>query len=360
MQKYTVRPVVLAHKANAQGITSIRIAVTVNRKVTYMVTEHRIHTSQWDDKKREVVNHENGQLINIALRRRVADVERELIGMNLEGVQLNKQAIKNGTTPQQVRFAKFAREVRGNEKELNRLASFAGDSFLLSDVTPAFLRKYEQHEKRRGMANNTINTSFKYVRRIITQAFKEKLIKENPFDSYDIPRYRQTDRIYLTKDELERFMGYVGQLTGSLRNTGYFFLLGCYTGLRHSDWQRFNYETMVNDGFIRIRAKKNKKHVVLPIGLTLASILESVKDLPPPVSNQKCNVMLKAIAAGAGLKKQLTTHAARHSFGYMCASNKIPKSVTAELMGISTQTVEVYYHLSGENIIQQAAVLKTL
>ena len=70
--------------------------------------------------------------------------------------------------------------------------------------------------------------------------------------------------------------------------------------------------------------------------------------------------MLKAIADGAGIAKQLTTHAARHSFGYLCASNKIPKSVTAELMGVNTHTVEVYYHLAGENIIQQAQVLKTL
>lgn len=360
MQKYTVRPVVLTHKANTQGIVSIRIAVTVNRKVTYMVTEHRIHTRQWDDKKREVVNHENGQLINIALRRRVADVERELIGMNLEGVALSKQAIKKGSSTEQIRFAKFAREVRADEKELNRLANFAGESFLLSEVTPAFLRKYEAHEKKRGMANNTINTAFKYLRRIVTQAHKESLIKENPFDSYDIPRYRQTDRIYLTKDELNALVQYMETVTGSLRVTGYFFLLGCYSGLRHSDWKRFNYQNMVHDGFIRIRAKKNKKHVVLPVGHTLNKILDVVKELPPPASNQKCNVMLKAIADGTGIKKPLTTHAARHSFGYLCASNKIPKSVTAELMGVNTHTVEVYYHLAGENIIQQAAVLKTL
>lgn len=360
MQKYTVRPVVLTHKANNQGIVSIRIAVTVNRKVTYMVTEHRIHTTQWDERKREVINHENSQLINIALRRRVADIEREMIGMNLEGVQLNKQTIKNGANTEQVRFAKFAREVRADEKELKRLANFAGEAFLLSEVTPSFLRKYEAHERRRGMAHNTINTAFKYLRRITRQAFKENLIKENPFDSYDIPRYRQTDRVYLTKDELLRLYDHVEQLTGSLRVTGYFFLLGCYSGLRHSDWQRFNYSTMVHDGFIRIRAKKNKKHVVLPIGHTLNKVLDVVKYLPMPASNQKCNVMLKAIADGAGLKKQLTTHAARHSFGYLCASNKIPKSVTAELMGVNTHTVEVYYHLAGENIIQQAQVLKTL
>lgn len=110
-----------------------------------------------------------------------------------------------------------------------------------------------------------------------------------------------------------------------MRNTAYYFLLGSYSGLRHSDWVRFNYETMVEDGFLKLRAKKNKKYVVMLIGKTLNKILHVVKELPPPMSNQKCNVMLKAIGTSVAIKKELTTHVARHSFGCMCAANKIPK-----------------------------------
>lgn len=355
MQKFTIRPVLLDHKANQEGICTIRIAVTVGRKVTYMATEYRVHTTQWDKKRKQVINHENANLINISLRRKIADIERDLISRNLEGVRITKKII-SGDGGTDKTFASFAREVRADEKEINRVQEFE-PGVMLSSINVTWLRRYEQHERKRGIAHNTLNTSFKYLRRIMNQAHAEKLIKENPFDAYEIPKYRQTERTYLTKEELQLVMATAAELTGQLRITAWFFLLGCFSGLRHSDWLRFNYDTMVEGQFLKLRAKKNKKHVVLPIGKTLGKILKVVRTLPHPVSNQKCNVMLKAIGSMAKIKKPLTTHVARHSFGYLCASNKIPKSVTAELMGVHTSTVEVYYHLSGQNIIDQAAPL---
>ncbi|MEI8111131.1 MAG: site-specific integrase [Chitinophagia bacterium] len=357
MEKFTIRPMLWSYQKNAAQIYSIKIAVTINRKVTYILTGHRVHVNQWNDGI--VINHENAALINVSIRRQIADIERDLVSRNLEGVSITKKIIK-GETEVNKPFATFAREVRADEKELNRLSDFAGSSILLSDITVSFLRRYEQHERSRGMANNTINTTFKYLRRIMSQATAEKLVKENPFTSYDMPKFRQTDRVYLTQDELKHLFQSVETFTGTMRVTAYYFLLGCYSGLRHSDWGRFNYETMVEGGYLKLRAKKNKKFVVMPIGKTLGKILRVVRDMPPPMSNQKCNVMLKAIGASVGLKKELTTHVARHSFGCLCASNMIPKSVTAELMGVNTSTVEVYYHLTGENIKQQAAVLKQL
>lgn len=359
MQAYTIRPTILKHKANASGITSIRICVTVNRKQTYVATEHRIHTDQWDEERAQVTGHENAALINISLRRKIAEMERTFINNNLEGVPVTKRLI-HGFSGMDRSFVQFAREIRPVEKEITRVTNFAGLDLMLSEINVTFLRRYEHHERKRGMANNTMNTTFKYLRRIMTQAKAEKLIKENPFDEFEMVRYQQTDRVYLTMEELQLIIDKVDDFTGSMRTTVYYFLLGAFSGLRHSDWGRFNYATMVEHGYMKIRTKKNKKHVVLPIGKTLNKILKVAKTLPPPMSNQKCNVMLKAIAVSVGLKKELTTHVARHSFGYMCASNRIPKSVTAELMGVHISTVEVYYHLSGQNIIDQAAILTTL
>lgn len=354
---YTVRVIHWNYQKNKAEIYPLKIAVTVNRKVTYLLTEHRVHEGQWDGEK--VINHPNAALINISLRRKIADIERDMISHTLEGVPLTKRVIR-GKVSVDKPFAKYAREVRGVDKEISRVTAFAGENIMLSEMNVSFLRKFEQHERNRGMANNTMNTTFKYLRRILSQAKREKLIKENPFEEFEMVKYRQTDRTFLTQEELATVLEKADDFHGSMRVTVWYFLLGAFSGLRHSDWGRFDYETMVEDGFLKLRAKKNKKFVVMPIGVTLNKILNVVKDLPPPVSNQKCNVMLKAIGATIGLKKELTTHVARHSFGCMCAANRIPKSVTAELMGIHTQTVEVYYHLTGADIIEQAAILKTI
>ena len=359
MQKFTIRPVVLKHKANAEGQVTIRIALTINRRQMYFATEYRIHKDQWDEKKRLVINHENETLINVSLRRQIADIEKRAITRTLEEVPLTKSVVK-GTGIEEKSFSKFAAEVREDKKELNRIKAFAGDTLLLSEINVAFLRKYETHERRRGMSNNTMNTTFRYIGRIINQAEKEKLIRENPFREFNIVRYEQTDRTYLTEAEIKLILKKAESLTGHTRSTAYWLLLGCYTGLRHSDWCRFDYTKMVENEYVKLRAKKNKMHVVLPIGKTLSKILDVIKTLPKPLTNQKCNDKLKNVAELAGINKTLTTHVGRHSFGYLCASNRIPKSVTAELMGITVRTVEIYYHLSGQNIIEQAAILKKL
>lgn len=358
MQKFTVRPTVLKHKANSAGITTVRIAVTVNRKTTYLATPYRIHLKQWDEKKNVIVGHSNAAEMNVMILREVADLSKKLMAKTIEGDPITKRSIKaKGVVVKS--FSSFAREVREDAKEINRINNYA-PGILLSDMTVTFLRKYEQHERARGMANNTINTSFKYLRRILRQAAAEGLIKENPFDKYGMVKYRQSVRIYLTNTEIGLIMDRIPDLPKNYQITSWYFLLGCFSGLRHSDWGRFNAETMVEDGFLKIRAKKNKKQIVLPIGPTLQKIIDQVKSLPKPATNQKCNDMLKGIGAICGIKKKLSTHVARHSFGYLCATNKIPKSVAAELMGVSVQTVEVYYHLSGENIAKQAEILRSL
>jgi site-specific recombinase XerD len=362
--KYTVRPAFLTHKANEEGYGTIRIALTINRVVTYHATTYRIHKSQWDAKKRLVVNHENASIINVDLRREVAKIEKQIVENKLQNIPVTHKIIKEGNVKDRSFFS-YAQEVRKSNKEANRLKTFCGNSLLLSEVDTAFLRRYEAHERARGMAQNTINQSFKYIRRITNQALAEGLIKESPFKGFLMPKYIQSERIYLVESELKRLVKLLdADLPENLYNTLSFFLLGAYSGLRHSDWVLFDYDKRVEGEFLKLRPRKTSgssgKWVVLPIGPTLRKILRVVRTLPPPVSNQKCNTMLKAITGLAKIHKPLTTHVARHSFGYICASNGLPKSVTAELLGVNSSTVEVYYHLSGENIKKQAAILKTI
>lgn len=358
--RYTVRPTLLAHKANKKGMSTLRIAVTIDGNISYMATTYRVHSKQWDADRRIVINHPNADLINVDLRRQISEIEKKIIRSSLQSIPVSKRILQSDKKTA-TSFASFAAEVRKEQKEINRVTDFAGPGLLLSDIDVTFLRKYEAHERGRGMAQNTLNTSFKYLRRILNQAKAEGLITANPFDDYDIPRYKQTDRIYLVDDELQKFVGLLQEnLPEHLYRTLCYFLLGCYSGLRHSDWMRFNPETMVDGEFLRLRAKKNKTFVVLPIGPTLAGIIDRLRDMPPPFTNQKTNEKLKLLAILAKVKKPVSSHTGRHTFGYICASNKIPKSTTAELLGVHTSTVEVYFHLTGDNVIQQAAILKQI
>jgi site-specific recombinase XerD len=379
---YSVTIVHWTYKKNASGIYPLKILVTVDKKPYFLHTPHKVTVQQWDNSLRQVKDHVNARHMNADLRRLVAEKEAEILIAARAGERITPEVVKG--KKRDGSFLNFAQDIakkvvdkEGKErvdirvtKELNRIIAYKGAGVLLGDIDVAWLRKYDDHEKRRGIAQNTRNTTFKWLRNVMKRAAAEKLIRENPFDDFDIPAYVQGDTTYLVEEEKQALIKLLDKLpAGGLRTTLTYFLFACYAGPRHSDWHKFYEREMVYDGFLRLRPKKRSKgFVVMPVGKTLSWILGKIKELDDaPASNQKCNVHLKAIFAMAevkingkviqGLRKDATTHVARHSFGYLCASQGLPKSTTAELMGISVQTVEVYYHLTGENIIKQAAAL---
>lgn len=358
MENYTIQPIQWTYRKTGTGLYKIKIMVTVNRKQTYISTPYKVSIGQWDKNLKQVIDHPNAMIINIALRKEISAIENRIVTNGLQGAKISTKLIKGDATITKAFFL-YAKEVRTDKTKLGQLKKYCGDQITIGDITVEFLRKYEawMHER---YSQNTINSNFKYIHRIINQAKKEKLIIDDPFDNYKMPRYIQTDRVYLVESEVKSLVDLLDKkLNKSNRLTLCYFLLGCYTGMRHGDWHTFN-KSMIEDNQLKFRATKNKNHVVLPIGPTLNKILNILIEMPAPFSNQKSNTFLKPIAEKAEIEKNVTTHTARHSFGYMCASNGLPESTTAALMGVSEKVVKVYYHLSGVNVTRQAAILKTL
>lgn len=379
MIPHSVRLLLWKHATYQGNKFPIFIAITFDRKITYISTPYKIEKKFWDMNLKELKapcpNYKN---INIDLRKSISDIERIIVGKSIEGKPVTGQMIKDelkGTVEgknfytyvEDLKKDKDLAQVKGSRKnytkEIKRMQNFTGSYLSISSIDVTFLRKYEAHERRRTMSQNTINTTFKWLRTVITHAAGEKIIKENPFNNFTIPKYVQSTRVFLEKAERDAWVKAwkEGKVNGSLYATLTYFLLGVFSGLRNSDWPKAL--SMVSGDLLRLRPIKTDKAaswVVLPIGPTLASIFEALKTLPPPISARKTRDHLKILAGIMETKKNITTHVARHSFGTMCAENGIPKSVTAELMAVTVDTVEIYYHLSGQSIADQAQILRTI
>ena len=377
---YSVAVVHWTYRKNAREIYPLRLQVVMGGKPYFINTVHKVHLSQWDKALRQVIDHPNAGKINEDLRRLVADKEAELLLASMAGQKLTPDIARG--KKRDVTLTGFAREIAKKNAageiidsraltEINRLIAYKGAAVLLTDIDGTWLRKYNDYERARGMEQNTRNATFKWLRKVFRAAVKEKLIREDPTTLFDFPAYVQPDTVYLVEEEKEALFDLLLELPpGRLYSTLVYFLFACYSGARYSDWHKFWGKDMVYDGFLRLRPhKKSRGFVVMPVGKTLAGLLEKVRKLDgPPPRNIVCNDHLRELFPLAqvhmggkiiqGIHKDPTTHVGRHSFGYLCASKGLPKSTTAELMGISVQTVECYYHLSGENIIKQAAALK--
>lgn len=365
MELWKIKPVLLKHKEKPM----LMIRITLKRKVCYIKTPYVV-TEKQIDKDGKIILHKNAGKINLALNKERARVEDKLTTLHLAGTPITTRLLKNilKGKSESVNVFHFIEEVnqggpgktRNWRKEAKRLKEFAGSSLEFSHIDSRFIRRYEAHERGRNMSQNTLNSTFKWLRRVLNLAVKEGLIKTSPLVKEDVPKYHQSERIYLVKEEREALVKFWKdqEVDGSLYISLTYFLLGVYSGLRHQDWKQAL--SRVSGELMNLRTTKTKEWVTIPIGPTLKEILEVVKTLPPPFSAEKTRGHLKIIMGQMKLKKNITTHSARHSFGTMCAEIGLSKSTTSSLLGVNERTVEVYYHLTGINIMEQAAALKSI
>lgn len=151
------------------------------------------------------------------------------------------------------------------------------------------------------------------------------------------------------------------------------FVFCCYTGLSYIDVQKLNQDNIVRhiDGGLWIQAErtKTKSKLGIPLLPTAEAILEKYKDHPkvingecvlPVLSNQKSNAYLKEIANLCRIKKNLTTHLARHTFATtVTLSNGVPIETVGKMLGHKNlRTTQHYAKIINKKVEYDMAALK--
>lgn len=149
----------------------------------------------------------------------------------------------------------------------------------------------------------SINTVAKHI--ITLKTFLNDAHERGLYDSlaHKSKRFRatqvQSDTVYLTEAELEQLHKIDLSKKPSLDRARDLFLVGCYTGLRFSDYTNIEPEN-IKGGFIEITTQKTGQTVVIPIHPRLNEIMSKyegkyINCLPPAISNQKFNQFIKEV-----------------------------------------------------------------
>ena len=172
------------------------------------------------------------------------------------------------------------------------------------------------------------------------------------------------DSIYLTEPELQRL--YLLDLSKQprLERVRDLFLVGCYTGLRFSDFTNIRPE-YVSDGVIRMEQFKTQGKVVIPCHPIVTALLDKYSgQLPKSISNQKSNDYLKEICKLADLTtsegkaitkggvrvirslekwQMVSTHTARRSFATNMYLMAVPSITIMRITGHKTEKAFMRY-----------------
>lgn len=121
----------------------------------------------------------------------------------------------------------------------------------------------------------------------------------NSYHDYNF-RDDEIDTIFLTMTEITRIYYHKG-LTRIQEEIRDHFIVGCLTGLRYSDYSRLTAENIA-DGEIRIRTKKTKAPVVIPMHWMVKEIVKKYDGaFPGARCIQYFNLAIKKICRQVGL-----------------------------------------------------------
>ncbi|MCF0043628.1 site-specific integrase [Dyadobacter fanqingshengii] len=159
-------------------------------------------------------------------------------------------------------------------------------------------------------SSNSIGNQIKHIKAWMRAAHTEGLHTSRDYESDEfIKPKEETGAIYLSNAELDKL--YLLDLSDNkkLDKVRDLFLIGCYTGLRYSDFTQLKIENISEDGKrLIVTTQKTQSKIYIPINLQVKAILQKYHpSIPGVISNQKMNEYLKELAVKAELNHKVET-----------------------------------------------------
>lgn len=226
----------------------------------------------------------------------------------------------------------------------------------LAEVNGELVRAFAFYLKtEKGCQQNTVIRYMKCLKKITNLARANDWMAKDPFLGIRFHE-KEVVREFLTMDELQTIYRKEFPLE-RLTLVRDVFIFAAFTGLAFIDVQQLAPEHIVRDNngnlWIRKPRQKTKNMCNIPLLDIPQEILRKYADHPtcrkkgvllPVPCNQKMNSYLKEIADTCMIRKNLTTHCARHSYATsVCLANGVSLENVAKMLGHSNIKMTQHY-----------------
>lgn len=226
----------------------------------------------------------------------------------------------------------------------------------LAEVNGELVRAFAFYMKtEKGCQQNTVIRYMKCLKKITNLARANDWMAKDPFLGIRFHE-KEVVREFLTMDELQTIYRKEFPLE-RLTLVRDVFIFAAFTGLAFIDVQQLAPEHIVRDNngnlWIRKPRQKTKNMCNIPLLDIPQEILRKYADHPtcrkkgvllPVPCNQKMNSYLKEIADICMIRKNLTTHTARHSYATsVCLANGVSLENVAKMLGHSNIKMTQHY-----------------
>lgn len=251
-----------------------------------------------------------------------------------------------------------------SEKLSKFMASTLGkDDVFINEVNYSFIEDFKTwllqngHVNGSGLSADTATGILKRLHKITTYLFKRGYLKNDPFLDINLS-WQDPTAEGLTEDQLQALENL--KLTKpKLQIILDRFIVGCYTGLSHSDLSAVSRDNIIKNFaddslWISIKRKKTDNACKIPILPPVQTIIDkysnnphciATKKLFPSVPLNTLNNNLKKIGALAGIKNvNLSSHKSRHTCSQILMDAGVNIEAISQILGHSSSatTKKIY------------------
>lgn len=236
------------------------------------------------------------------------------------------------------------------------------DDMAFRELTSDFIREFDFY--LRYDLQSSHNTVWVYTMPVLALAelaIKKGLIRDNPFQDYEI-NMEETDRGYILKEDVEKLMMCVPphpryELVKDL------FIFSCFTGLAYADIKKLTRNNIQSffDGHQWIISRRKKSDIASNVRLLEIPkrIIEKYQGITrnefifPIPTNATCNTHVGKLIEKAEIitEQKVTFHTARHTFGTMFLTEGVPLESLSKMMGHKNiSTTQIYAKITSQKI----------
>ena len=245
------------------------------------------------------------------------------------------------------KLAEERKESSGNygnwDSALKQLVKYAGKIVPFKNVTIEFCEGFKEflltNKTKTGkpLAKNSVISYLNKLKAALNQAFDDKIINENPAKRIKNIKPDESNREYLTKEEVKALMKTDCRYEVLKRA----FLFSCFTGMRWSDINQltWRYVRKSEDGYrVHFSQKKTKGVEYLDIpDIALEYIGEKGQPDERVFVGLKYSAYMNTALARwvleAGITKLITFHCARHTYATILLEEDVNIRVIQDMLG---------------------------
>ena len=336
--KMKVNFVVRRTKKKVDGTVPIEMTISVKGKRRYVSTGREVKLGDFSSKTQTVRGDKELNEFLKALKARLYAIETTLMnkGVNVS-IETVLDMFRNGEQERTMTFLQLFEIHNDNVGKRVKQKIITPATLSKYEVTKDYVTRYIKMELKKDdilirditpsfidnlfvfllgfMSNNTAIQKMKQVKRVMRFAVDEGFIKVSPFKMTLKKEKKEVQPLTINEVNIIRNKSINIERLAQIRDL---FIFECFTGLAFADLMSLNNDDFHTDelGNKWIIKKRHKTNVfatipLLPIAL---EILDKYNYHLPHLSNVKYNAYLKELGDICGLKKNLHSHLARHTW----------------------------------------------